>query len=130
MSPRGSGIDLSAAARSRAPARPRVLLTRTAGGNAAWADDLETLGADPVSLPCLRRRTVDDPVRASRLGLALEGAAWLVLTSPRGVEALAELGLGPPASCAVAAVGPATADACRQAFGRCEMMPSEARAEA
>lgn len=90
----------------------RILVTRAAPDGAQWAERLTALGAAPVLLPCLERQTIGDATTAGRLRRALEDASWLVLASPRAVDAVVELlGPFPPPSFRLAVVGPATAEA-------------------
>lgn len=95
----------------------RVLVTRPVD----QADDLAGLlverGLEPVVVP-----TVAVDVTTTRAALAemlhgLDGADWLVLTSANGARALSASldGERLPASVRVAAVGPATASALREA---------------
>ncbi len=59
-------------------------------------------------------------------GARRHGARWLALTSRRGVEAVARLAPGGvPAGVAIAAVGPATAEAARALLGRCDLVAAE-----
>jgi len=100
-----------------------VLVTRAAEDAAPWAERLAALGATPVVFPCLVCETLDDAPTRAALAAALDGAAWLALTSRRGVEAVARLVPGGiPESIGIAAVGPATAEAARAHFGRCELV--------
>ena len=100
-----------------------VLVTRAAEDAAPWAERLAALGARPVVFPCLVCETLDDAPTRVALADALDGAAWLALTSRRGVEAVARLVPGEiPESVAIAAVGPATADAARALLGRCQLV--------
>jgi uroporphyrinogen-III synthase len=100
-----------------------VLVTRAAEDAAPWAERLAALGANPVVFPCLVCETLDDAPTRAALAAALDGAAWLALTSRRGVEAVGALAPGGvPDGVAIAAVGPATAEAARVRFGRCELV--------
>ncbi len=100
-----------------------VLVTRAAEDAAPWAERLAALGATPVVFPCLVCEILDDAATRSALAAALDGAAWLALTSRRGVEAVAALAPGGvPEGVAIAAVGPATAAAARALLGRCDLV--------
>lgn len=105
---------------------PRFLLTRSAEGNRDWAERLAEHGFESVSLPCLDHELVDEPaVRARLAGLwsGPDAAPWWTLTSPRGVRSAAALLPSPrPDGPKIAAVGPTTAEACRQHFGRCDLV--------
>jgi len=86
-----------------------VILTRTAEDASGWARHLERSGAHTVVLPCIEVDVFRDARTAARLGAALEEARWLLLASPRGVEAVAGLVGSVPAGVKIAVVGPATA---------------------
>ncbi|MEM9599294.1 MAG: uroporphyrinogen-III synthase, partial [Acidobacteriota bacterium] len=110
--------------------RPRVLVTRDAGGCSRWSARLAELGAEPVSLPCLEHAVM--PESELELRRALTTARWLVVTSARGVDAVAELlgGSGPvrtgeflPPGVSVAAVGPTTASQALRVLGRVDLVP-------
>jgi len=88
----------------------RLLLTRSAEGNAAWAPHVRAAGATPVELACIRTEPLPS---AAELSAALHGATWLVVTSARGVDAVAWLLEGAQVQIPVAAVGDATAAAAR-----------------
>jgi uroporphyrinogen-III synthase len=97
----------------------RVLVTRAEDDAAAWVEVLERAGAQPVVLPCLSTRALDDRETASRLRTAMATTDWLVLTSRRAVECVDALLVAPPnGKVRIAAVGPATARAARRAWGR------------
>jgi len=72
-----------------------VLVTRSARDAGRWATRLAALGAEPVILPCLTSEPIADDATSRALLEALNGAAWLVVTSVRGCEAAAAL-LGDP----------------------------------
>jgi uroporphyrinogen III methyltransferase/synthase len=94
------------------------------------------LGAQPVLLPVIGIRPVDDwsPVDAALAGLGT--CDWLVFTSANGVAALLgrlwETGgdLRKLAGLRVAAIGPGTAEALAAWHVRADLVPSEFRAEA
>ena len=75
----------------------RVLLTREEEDCAAWAAEIEGLGAVPVIFPCIECRGIDTPDLRARLAAELPRARWLAFTSRRGVAAFAGLrgGAGP-----------------------------------
>ncbi len=99
----------------------RVLVTRAVGQSAGLCAALAARGAVPVLLPVIRVETL--PAARALLDAARDPAAWdwLVFTSANGVAAFFEA-VGETAaravarSAAVAAVGPATAEALA-AFG-------------
>jgi len=102
----------------------RIVLTRSAEDCAAWADELERLGAVPLVLPCISAEALDTPALRAALADALAAADWLVVTSRRGAEHTAALlaGAAPPAHVRIAAVGDATAAAASAAFGRVDLI--------
>ena len=69
----------------------RVLLTREAADCAAWAAEIEGLGAVPVILPCIECRDLDTPDLRARLAAELPRARWAAFTSRRGVAEFARL---------------------------------------
>jgi uroporphyrinogen-III synthase len=107
----------------------RILLTRAEEDSAAWAEQLSALGAVGIVFPCIRRETlVTDSLRQA-LASAMTDAAWLVLTSRRGVAALAALYERPvPPSVRVAVVGPSTAEAASAMLGRVDLIGAGATA--
>jgi uroporphyrinogen-III synthase/uroporphyrinogen III methyltransferase/synthase len=99
------------------------LLTRSAEDCAAWAERLEACGAEPLVLPCIHTEPLGGAERSLQLARAAATADWLVLTSPRGVEAFRTLHRSPlPERVRVATVGSATAAAARAAFGRADFV--------
>ena len=108
---------------------PRILVTRPAVQDRELDQLLRRRGLSPICVP-----TVAIDARSAAPALeaaldALEGTDWLVVTSRNGAEAVAR-GLGgradalPPAT-RVAAVGPATAAALRQAGLRVDHVPDD-----
>lgn len=95
-----------------------ILVTRAAEDAAEWVARLGALGATALSLPCLVCEPLRDAALARGLRAALDGAAWLVVTSRRGVDAVAELAGRVPDGVRIAAVGPRTAARCGEALGR------------
>ncbi len=105
---------------------PAVLVTRAADDAAPWVDALARRGHEVLTLPCLAIEPIDDPATRTALRDGLATSAWIALTSPHGVDAVARLAGAPlPAALRVAAVGPATARACRDAFSRCDLEASD-----
>lgn len=87
-----------------------ILVTRAEDDSREWSDRLEALGARVVVYPCVSFETLDSAATTERLRKALSRADWLVLTSRRGVRAVAELmGSRLAPELRIAAVGPATA---------------------
>lgn len=90
----------------------RVLVTRAEEDSAEWANRLLRLGAHPVVLPCLVSQPLTDTGTTAHLRTALADADWLLVTSRRGVQSVADLMKREfPARIRIAAVGPATARA-------------------
>lgn len=108
----------------------RVLVTRDEAGSEAWAAELRRRGFEAVAFPCLEHRVLGDGEMADRLARALDDAVALAFSSRRGVEATRDLlrsterSAELPESIVVAAVGPSTAESCREAFGRCDVVPA------
>jgi uroporphyrinogen-III synthase len=74
-------------------------------------------------LPCIRTETIDTPAVRAALDGALADADWLVLTSRRGGEALAQLrGRALSPATKVAVVGAATAAVARAKLGRVDLV--------
>jgi uroporphyrinogen-III synthase len=105
-----------------APARRRVLLTRSEEDNAEWAERLAATGAVPVELPCIHCETLDTPAVHAHLQSALASTDWVVFTSRRGVAAFARLTARGGAPWRVAVVGAATAAAARDELGRVDVV--------
>lgn len=121
----------------------RILLTRDEEDCAAWAAEIEGLGAVPLVFPCIVCRDIDTPELRDRLAAELPRARWLAFTSRRGAASFARLrggrsrGAAPggapsaapgatppdalPDGVRVAAVGPATARAAAAALGRVDL---------
>ncbi|WP_144798029.1 uroporphyrinogen-III synthase [Halorubrum depositum] len=95
---------------------PRVAVFRPADER---IDDaaalLESLGADPVADPMLA---------VEPTGAVPAAAPWVVLTSKTGVELAAEAGWA-PGDATLAAIGPATAAAAREAGWAVDVVPDE-----
>ncbi len=98
----------------------RVLITRAADDAARWAARLTVHGAVVDVMPCVRTQRITDAGTRERLLAALHDADCLVLTSARGVDAVAGLpGVTALASAAreTVAVGAATAGAMADRLG-------------
>lgn len=107
-----------------------VLVTRPSEQATDLCRALEDHGIRPVAVPTVaidRSSAIDGLDRM--LDSGLDGAAWLVITSPNGAAALAErLAVGNrrlPANMRLAAVGPATADVLETAGLEVHHMPDE-----
>lgn len=100
----------------------RVLVTRALDDAMVWATELAHVGAVPVVFPCLSTQPITDAGSAEQLRTALADADWIGVTSRRGVQsASALLGAPLPERVGVAAVGPETARAARELWGRCDL---------
>lgn len=96
------------------PDRPRVVVTRAEEPGGPLSSLLRAGGLDPLWAPAVREvAALPADELLDRLG-RLDGAAWLVVTSPRAVRILDGLGFfakPPPPSLRIGAAGDATAAA-------------------
>ena len=100
-----------------------VILTRSAEDCAAWAAQLKERGIGSISLPCIRTERIEDQATRADLHAAIAKADWLVFTSPRGVDTVANLyGSELPESTQLAVVGNATGDRAIAQFGRVDFI--------
>lgn len=107
---------------------PRILVTRPEAQAGELATMLRDRGLAAVCVPTVAIEHAEAESGLDALPRALDGAAWLVLTSANGAEAVAERlhrGRDLPDSVRVAAVGPATADALRAAGMRVDHVPAQ-----
>lgn len=93
----------------------RVAVTTTSDNFRRVADPLAEFGLKPIRLPCIWVAPSPDDV-LDELRRATEQADWLIVTSARAIRTVWPDG-GIPPGVRVAAVGPATADAARNAGG-------------
>lgn len=101
----------------------RIVLTRSRDDCEAWAVRLRAAGADAVIHPCIESEFIDTPALRASLAAELAAADWLVVTSRRGVEAVAVLYGGTlPAHLKIAAVGETTAHAAETRLGRIDLI--------
>jgi uroporphyrinogen-III synthase len=101
----------------------RLLITRSAEDSAEWESLLAAEGATPIVFPCVRSEPLGDAGLAARVTAAIADADWLICTSRRGVDRVAELaGYALPKRLRLAAVGAATAARFREQFGRCDLV--------
>lgn len=116
--------------------RRTVVVTRSKGGEDALAARLRELGAEVREIPSIAFAPPADP---APLDVALRDLArfdWAVFASAtaveRTVERLRALGIAPAALArlALAAVGPATADALARAVREPDLVPAESKGEA
>jgi uroporphyrinogen-III synthase len=103
---------------------PVVILTRPRGENAGLAVRVAADGIASRELPCVETRALEDPAALRDAVRTVTIDDLLVITSRAGVRAVAAALDGAPCVAPVAAVGPATASACRQAGLRVVFVPS------
>ncbi len=103
---------------NRALMGKRVLLTRTAKDNDAWAKQLQAAGLVPIGHPCITQEDLD---AGGPLATSLAMCTWLVLPSPKAVRRVAKLATV-PAHVQIACVGPASAEAAEVLLGRCDLV--------
>jgi len=116
-----------------------VLVTRPAHQAAEMLSQLTALGAATLSQPAIEITPPTDPTDWSPVDAAIESLAsydWLVFSSANGVRfflnRLLATGhdLRQLATCRLAAIGPATADALKDYHLKADLQPAEYRAEA
>lgn len=108
----------------------RIVLTRSAEDCELWAASLHERGFETVSLPCIETQSDQSPSLRVALTDALGEADWLVMTSQRGVAALAELLDRPlPERLRIAVVGAATAQSAIALLGRADFVARVPTAE-
>ena len=111
-------------------ARPIVILTRARGENAGVATGLAAAGIASREVPCVAVRPLDDatPLRLMVRSLTIDDV--LVITSRFGARAVGAVLGGAKCPAPVAAVGDATAKACRDEGLRVTFVPSAPNAAA
>jgi uroporphyrinogen-III synthase/uroporphyrinogen III methyltransferase/synthase len=113
-----------------------VVVTRGGGGEDALSERLRALGAEVREVPSIAFAPPADPAPLDAALRGLAGFDWVVFASATAVERtvgrLRELGLAPAALArpALAAVGPATADAVARALRAPDLVPAEATGRA
>lgn len=105
--------------------RPHVLVTRPAESGAELSRELERHGIATTCVPTVAIDAESCSPELDRRLKSLEDAAWLVITSVNGAEAVARsvAGAGLPSGLRVAAVGSATAAALRAGGLRVDHVP-------
>jgi uroporphyrinogen-III synthase len=103
---------------------PVVILTRPHGENARLAERLAALGIVVHEVPCVEVRPLADPAPLREAVRTLTRDDVLVITSRSGARAVREALGDTRREAPVAAVGAATADACRAAGLRVTFTPS------
>jgi uroporphyrinogen III methyltransferase/synthase len=118
---------------SRPLAGQRVLITRAESAPDTLAEKLRALGAVPVAAPAIRVWPPGDWDAADAALIRLGSFDWLVVTSVNGVHAVRErmaaLGVSWPEGLRLAAVGPKTADAAREAGWTPDVVPEKTHGE-
>jgi uroporphyrinogen III methyltransferase/synthase len=114
----------------------RVAITRPSDQAGPQIDRLLDLGAQPILLPTIAVKPIDDWGDVDRTLAALSNYDWLVFTSVNGVRALLDRlwSIGGDSRrlthIKLAAIGEATADALREFHLRPDIVPDSYRAEA
>lgn len=96
----------------------RVLVTRALDDAMRWALRLAAVGALPEIMPCVSTERIDDAGTRAHLVEALRDADCLLVTSVRGVQAVAAATTAIRAGVEVATVGELTATAAGRSFTR------------
>ena len=92
-----------------------VATTRAEGADGGLADALRREGARVVCWPTIAFDPASDRDALSAAVARCRPGDWIAFTSPRAVGAVIDVSPSPPASVYVAAVGPTTAEALRNA---------------
>lgn len=109
---------------------PVVILTRAHGENSGVATGLAAAGIASREVPCVAVRPLEDPTPLRLAVRALTGDDLLVITSRAGARAVGAVLSGASCAAPVAAVGQATAKACRDEGLRVAFVPSAPNASA
>jgi uroporphyrinogen-III synthase len=107
-----------------------VVVTRDDGADATLSGLLRELGATVLSWPTIRAAAPSDPRPLRDAVERLGDFDWVVFTSPRAVEAVAEWRPAPPARLRAAAVGASTQAAAEARGWRVEVVPRVQTADA
>ena len=67
----------------------RILVTRPAGQAEEFAKKLATLGAEPILLPAIEIKPLENTFELDKALIHLDDFDWIVLTSVNGVQAVA-----------------------------------------
>lgn len=117
----------------------KVLITRPRSQADSFANALADAGFEPVYLPVIEIRPVDDNSALDRALAKLDCYDWVVFTSVNGVEVVFErlfaltptpLPMGEGQGVRVAAIGPKTAEALQKCGVTPDFVPEEYVAEA
>jgi uroporphyrinogen-III synthase len=113
----------------------RVLITRPREQSASFSGELQAIGADPIYLPTIAIKPVEDKSQLDKSLSRLNDYAWLVLTSANAaavvLERLTVLKAGAlPKDLRVAAIGPKTGAKLKAAGIAPDYVPEQYIAEA
>ncbi len=97
----------------------RVWITRSAEGNRVWYPKVRKAGFTPVAFEALRFHVLHDELDNVRANL--REVDWVVFSSPRGVRALASMGLEPERTARLACVGHSTGRVCADRYWPAEL---------
>jgi hydroxymethylbilane synthase len=115
--------------------KQRIVVTRTVEQAPELAEQLRSLGAEPILFPTIRIAPVADMTALDNAIGNLSAYDWVIFTSVNGVaifrDRMESLGLGPTifADVRVAAIGPATGDALAEVGIEPSFIPDEFVAE-
>jgi uroporphyrinogen-III synthase/AcrR family transcriptional regulator len=109
-----------------------VVVTREEAPGEGLSAEIMRLGGVALAAPVLRTEGPSDPAPLRAAVGTVADYAWVLFASARGVEAFAEAWRdagrpGIPPGTRLGAVGPATARAAMEQFGRCDYTASESR---
>jgi uroporphyrinogen-III synthase len=111
-------------------ARPRILITRSPHQASELADQLRSLGAEPVLIPTIELAEPSSFAPLEEALARLDTFHWLIFTSANAVDAFVRrAGSQPVSTQKIAAIGAATARALVAAGLRVDLMPAQAVAE-
>jgi len=115
----------------------RIVVTRAREQASGLSDLLRTKGADPIELPVIEIRPLEEISEIDDALLSLNEYDWVILTSANAVPAIAKrmnamnIDGRAFARTKIATIGPATAQALKEQLGlRADFIPTEAVAEA
>ncbi|GDX41026.1 uroporphyrinogen III methyltransferase [Armatimonadota bacterium] len=115
----------------------RIVVTRAREQASGLSDLLRTKGADPIELPVIEIRPLEEISAIDDALLSLNEYDWVILTSANAVPAIAKrmnamnIDGRAFARTKIATIGPATAQALKEQLGlRADFIPTEAVAEA
>jgi uroporphyrinogen III methyltransferase/synthase len=113
----------------------RIVVTRAAEQAADFVERLERVGAEAIAAPMIEIEPIDPPSALDAVLAVIDGFDWIVFTSAHGVDVLFARLFATGADArklgraALAAIGPATAEALARYGLRVDVVPREFRAE-